>query len=309
MPSPLSLAVVGAGHFGRYHALKAAADPRVLLVGIVDRDPEKAARLAAEAGGRAFPTLEEALEQVEAVIVAASTRAHYDIGMSVLRARRHLLMEKPLATRLEEADAMVAQAREAGVVLQVGHLERFSAAQALLGRFVRQPFAMEFLRHGPYRPRGTDVSVVLDLMIHDIDLALVLAGSAPLRIEAAGRALRSPTLDMALARLTFADGLVAQFSASRLAPAVERVVRLYDAEGEVIVDLVSRRLTRTRRDAVETQSWQEADPLAAELAGFVAAVRGEAPVAVDGEAGRAALAVALAIEEAAGTSGAQTVIS
>lgn len=299
MPSPVKLAVVGAGHFGRYHALKAVADPRVDLVGIVDRDREKAARLAAETGGRAFGSLEEALGEAEAVIVAASTRAHYELGLRVLGARRHLLMEKPLATRVEEAEALVAAAKAAGVVLQVGHLERFSAAQALLGRSVRDPFAMEFLRHGPYRERGTDVSVVLDLMIHDIDLALVVAGSTPLRIEAAGRAVRSPTLDVALARVTFADGRVAQFSASRLAPAVERVARLYDREGSVVVDLVARRLLRTRNDAVESESWQETDPLAAELAAFIAAIRGEAAVVVDGEAGRAALALALAIEEAA----------
>lgn len=299
MPSPVKLAVVGAGHFGRYHALKAVADPRVDLVGIVDRDREKAARLVAETGGRPFGSLEEALGEAEAVIVAASTRAHYELGLRVLGARRHLLMEKPLATSLEEAEALVAAAKAAGVVLQVGHLERFSAAQALLGRFVRDPFAMEFLRHGPYRARGTDVSVVLDLMIHDIDLALVVAGSTPVRIEAAGRAVRSPTLDVALARVTFADGRVAQFSASRLAPAVERVARFYDGEGSVVIDLVARRLARTRNDTVESESWQETDPLAAELAAFVAAVRGEAPVVVDGEAGRAALAVALAIEEAA----------
>ncbi|MCS6855217.1 MAG: Gfo/Idh/MocA family oxidoreductase [Elioraea sp.] len=299
MSSPVRLAVVGAGHFGRYHALKAAADPRVTLVGIVDRDPDKAARLAAEAGGRAFRSLDDALAETEAVIVAASTRAHYELGMRVLRARRHLLMEKPLATRLEEADALVAAAKAAGVVLQVGHLERFSAAHGLLGRCVGDPFAMEFLRHGPYRARGTDVSVVLDLMIHDIDLALVLAGAAPVRIAASGRAVRSASLDVAVARVEFADGRVAQFSASRLAPAVERVARLYDAEGAVVVDLVARRMLRTRNDSVESESWQEADPLAAELAGFVAAVRAEAPVLVDGEAGRAALALALAIEEAA----------
>ncbi len=299
MSSPLRLAVVGAGHFGRYHALKAAADPRVHLVGIVDRDPAKAERLVAETGGRAFPSLEEALGEAEAVIVAASTRAHYELGLRVLAARRHLLMEKPLAVRVDEAEALVAAAKHAGVVLQVGHLERFSAAQSRLSRFVKEPFAMEFLRHSRFRPRGTDVSVVLDLMIHDIDLALVVAGSAPVRVEATGRAVCSPTLDVALARVTFANGRVAQFSASRLAPSVERVARLYDAEGAVVVDLVARHLTRVRNNMEETESWQEADPLAAELSAFVAAVRGEAPVVVDGEAGCAAVAVAVAIEEAA----------
>ncbi len=299
MLSPVRLAVVGAGHFGRYHALKAAADPRVQLVGIVDRDPAKAERLAAETGGRAFASLEAALGEAEAVIVAASTRAHHELGLRVLAARKHLLMEKPLAARLDEAKALVVAAKHAGVVLQVGHLERFSAAQRLLGGIARNAFAMEFLRHGPYRQRGTDVSVVLDLMIHDIDLALVLAGAAPVRIEAAGRAVRSSTLDVALARVSFANGRVAQFSASRLAPSVERVARLYDGEGAVVVDLVARRLTRTRNDTVESDTWQDADPLAAELSAFVAAVRGEAPVVVDGEAGCAAVAVAVAIEEAA----------
>ncbi|MFQ3623842.1 MAG: Gfo/Idh/MocA family oxidoreductase [Acetobacteraceae bacterium] len=299
MPSPVRLAVVGAGHFGRYHAQKAALNPAVSLAGVFDRDPAKAARLAAETGGRAFPDLDAALAEVDAVVVAASTRSHHALGARVLQAGRHLFVEKPIATTLAEADDLIARAEAAGVVLQVGHLERFSAARGLLGRHLAAPFAMEFARLGPWRERGTDVSVVLDLMIHDIDLALTLADAPVAAVAATGRALLSPTLDLALARLTFADGRAAHLTASRVAPSVERTARLYDDEGSVTVDLAARRLTRFRRAGVETASWEDADPLAQQLAGFVAAVRGEAPPLVDGAAGRAALAVALAIEEAA----------
>ncbi len=299
MQSPVRLVVVGAGHFGRYHAQKAARDPAVSLAGVFDRDQAKAARLAAETGGRAFPDLDAALAEVDAVVVAASTRSHHALGARVLDAGRHLFIEKPIATTLAEADDLITRAQAAGVVLQVGHLERFSAAQGLLGRHVSAPFAMEFSRHGPWRERGSDVSVVLDLMIHDIDLALVLADAPLAAVSATGRALLSPTLDLALARLTFANGTVAHLSASRIAPAVERTARLHDAEGSVTVDLVARRLARFRRNGVETASWEDVDPLARQLSGFVAAVRGEAPPLVDGAAARAALAVALAIEEAA----------
>ena len=298
MPDPLRLAIVGAGHFGRYHVLKAAAEPRVRLVGVVDRSAERAARVAAEGGARALPDLDAALAEAEAVIVAATTRAHHAVGLSVIEAGRHLLMEKPLATTLAEADDLVARASARGVVLQVGHLERFSVARSALARHVARPLAMEFARLAPFRERGTDVSVVLDLMIHDIDLALTLAEAPVMRVEAVGRPVLSDRLDFAQARVSFAGGAVASLTASRVSPTVERVARLFDAHGSVAVDFVGRRLARFGRDGRTEESWQDADPLAAQLAAFVAAVRGEAKVAVDGAAGRAALAVALAVEAA-----------
>ncbi|GIX09244.1 Gfo/Idh/MocA family protein [Elioraea sp.] len=298
MPGPLRLAVVGAGHFGRYHVLKAAAEPRVALVGVVDHDPAKAARVAAEGGARGLPDLDAALAAAEAVVVAASTRAHHEIGLRVLEAGRHLFVEKPIATTLAEADELIGRAAARGLVLQVGHLERFSVARSALVRHVGRPVAMEFARLAPYRPRGTDVSVVLDLMIHDIDLALTLAEGAVARVEAVGRRVLSDTLDFAQARLAFAGGAVASLTASRVSPGVERVARLFDGAGSVAVDFVGRRLARFGRDGRHEESWHDADPLAAQLAAFVAAVRGEAEVVVDGAAGRAALAVALAVEQA-----------
>jgi predicted dehydrogenase len=298
MPDPLRLAIVGAGHFGRYHVLKAAAEPRVALVGVLDPDADKAARVAAEGGARALPNLQAAVAEAEAVIVAATTRAHHALGLRVLEAGRHLFMEKPLATTLAEADELVALATARGVVLQVGHLERFSVARSALARHVSRPLAMEFARLAPFRERGTDVSVVLDLMIHDIDLALTLAEAPVARVEAVGRKVLSEQLDFAQARVTFANGAVASLTASRVSPAVERIARLFDASGSVAVDFVGRRLARFDCDGRHEESWQDTDPLAAQLASFVAAVRGEAPVIVDGAAGRAALAVALAVEAA-----------
>ncbi len=304
MPDPLRLAIVGTGHFGRYHVLKAAAEPRVTLVGVVDPDAGKAARVAAEGGTRALPDLDAALAEAEAVIVAATTRTHHALGLRVLEAGRHLFMEKPLATTLAEADELVALAAARAVVLQVGHLERFSVARAALARHVSRPLAMEFARLAPFRERGTDVSVVLDLMIHDIDLALTLAEAPVARVEAVGRKVLSDRLDFAQARLAFGNGAVASLTASRVSPGVERVARLFDAQGSIAVDFVGRHLARFDRDGRHEEAWQDADPLAAQLAAFVAAVRGEAPVAVDGAAGRAALEVALAVEAACLTAGA-----
>lgn len=294
----LRIAVIGAGHFGRYHAQKVAASPQAVLVGVHDRNPGRAAAVAAENGSAALDTAEAAIAAAEAVIVATTTPAHHPLAAAALEAGRHVLVEKPMTTTLEEADDLIARAAAAGRVLQVGHLERFSAARGALARHICRPLVMECVRVSPFRPRGLDVSVVLDLMIHDIDLVLMLAGAAPTAIEAAGACVRSARIDVALARLAFADGRAASLSASRIAPGTTRTLRLAGADGTLEADLVGRTLRRIGAgEATATEeSWTEADSLAAQLEGFIAAVRGEAPVVVDGAAGRAALAVALEIE-------------
>jgi len=295
----MRVAVIGAGHFGRFHARKVAAAPGALLAAVHDRNPERAALIAAEVGAVAAPTVAAAIEAAEAVIVATPTGAHHAIAAAALEAGRHVLVEKPITATLAEADDLIARAHRAGMVLQVGHLERFSAARGALARHVSRPLAIECVRVAPFRPRGLEVSVVLDLMIHDIDLALMLAGAMPAAIDAAGAAVRSDRADVALARLAFADGRAAFLSASRIAPAIIRTLRLSGADGTLEADLVARTLRAVGTDdaAAVTESWTDADSLAAQFEGFLAAVRGEAPVVVDGAAGRAALAVALEIEE------------
>lgn len=292
------IAVVGAGHFGRFHAQKVAASAEATLVGIHDRSAERAGMIAAEVGAQVLGTLDQAIAAVEAVIVATPTDAHAAIATAALSAGRHVLVEKPITATLVEADALIALAREKGLALQVGHLERFSAARGAITRHISRPLAMECVRVAPFRPRGLEVSVVLDLMIHDIDLALMLAGSEPVSIEATGAAVLSDKPDIALARLGFADGRAASLSASRIAPGITRTLRLSGIDGTLEADLVSRSLRRfaAADGTLAEESWTDADSLAAQLAGFIAAVRGTEPVVVDGEAGRAALAVALTIE-------------
>jgi predicted dehydrogenase len=292
------IAVIGAGHFGRFHAQKVAASADATLVGILDRSGERAAAIAAEVGAPVLPSLAAAIEAAEAVIVATPTDSHAAIATAALSAGRHVLVEKPITASLAEADGLIALARGKGLVLQVGHLERFSAARGAITRHISRPLAMECVRVAPFRPRGLEVSVVLDLMIHDIDLVLMLAGAEPVSVEATGAAVLSDKPDIALARLGFADGRAASLSASRIAPGITRTLRLSGVDGTLEADLVARSLRRfsAADGTVAEESWTDADSLAAQLAGFIAAVRGEEPVVVDGEAGRAALAVALTIE-------------
>jgi predicted dehydrogenase len=305
----LRVGVVGAGHFGRFHALKLAAIGA--LSGLSDADAARAGQVAGEAGCPAMP-LDSLIAASDAIIVAAPTRLHMEIGLQVLAAGRHLFMEKPIAATLEEADRLIAAAR--GRVLQVGHIERHSAAirmlRAELAGFM--PRAMQATRVAPFRPRSLDVSVVLDLMIHDIDLVLSLAGAEPVEVRAVGRPVMSAHADYAVAQLSFANGMQAELTASRVAVAMERRLRLLGDQGEVRVDFLKRELAALRPGGAEPAehmpgwgrdllSWTEHDSLEAEHAAFLDSIRAGTPPEPDGAAGRAALSVALRVEQAAAT--------
>ncbi len=305
----LRVGVVGAGHFGRFHALKLA---RIgVLSGLSDADAARAAQVAGEAGCPAM-SLDSLIAASDAVIVAAPTRFHMQIGLAVLAAGRHLFMEKPIAATLAEADRLIAAAGDR--VLQVGHIERHSAAiralRAELAGFT--PRALHATRVAPFRPRSLDVSVVLDLMIHDIDLVLSLAGEEPTEVRAVGRPVMSPHADYAVAQLSFANGMQAELTASRVAVAMERRLRLLGDQGEVRVDFLARELTALRPGGAEPaehmpgwgrdlRSWTEHDSLEAEHAAFLHAIQTGTPPDPDGAAGRAALSVALRVEQAAAT--------
>jgi len=306
----LSLAILGVGHFGRFHALKAAANPRVRLVGVADADAARAASVAAEAGTAALSP-DAAIAAADAVIIAAPTRFHHGLAMAALAAGKHVFIEKPIAATLDEADALIAAA--AGRVLQVGHIERFSAAfRAVMNAETGgRALSWDAVRAAPFRPRSLDVSVVLDLMIHDIDLVLELAGAEPEAVEAVGSAVASDRPDFAVARLRFGGGRAAVITASRVSLAMERRLRVLGTEGEMSVNFLDRSLAVLRRggaDAVATMpgsgidrfTWTDHDSLEAEQAAFVAACLDGAPVVVDGAAGRRALKVALAVEAAIG---------
>ena len=309
MPSaPLCIGVAGAGHFGRYHALKVAAASRARLVGIHDRDAERARTLGWEAGApdMDFPAL---LQACDALIVAAPADAHHALAAAGLRAGKHVLVEKPIASTLAQADELAALAAAGKLVLQVGHLERFSAAYGALAGRIGAPLYIEAMRIAPFKPRGTDVSVILDLMIHDLDLILSLVDSPIAHVDAVGAAVASAHEDIASARIRFDSGAVATITASRISARTERRMRIFARDGYVAVDFANRQLTVIARGrgkpvpgvdgfGIEETSWQDHDSLAAEHAAFVASVLDGAPVVVDAAAGRRALAAALAVGDA-----------
>ncbi|MDR3537737.1 MAG: Gfo/Idh/MocA family oxidoreductase [Acetobacteraceae bacterium] len=301
----LRIGIAGAGHFGRYHALKAAASERARLVGVFDPDTERAKTVGWEAGVPEM-AFEPLLAGIDALIVAAPAEAHHALAAAALRAGKHVLVEKPIAATLEQADELAALATERRLVLQVGHLERFSAAfRALEGR-AGAPLYIEATRIAPFKPRGTDVSVILDLMIHDLDLVLALVDSPIESVDAVGAPVASPREDIANARIRFENGAVATITASRISPRTERRMRIFAQDAYLAVDFAARKLTVIGRERglpvpgvagfrMEEVSWKDHDSLAAEHAAFVASALDGSPVLVDAAAGRRALAAALAV--------------
>lgn len=304
-PSKLRIGVAGAGHFGRYHALKVAAAEGATLTGIHDRDEERAKTLGWEAGAphMAFDAL---LDAADAVIIATPADTHHAVAAAALRAGKHVLVEKPIASTLAQADELAALAIERNLVLQVGHLERFSAAYQAMAARTGPPLYIEATRIAPFKPRGTDVSVILDLMIHDLDLILTLIDSPIDSVDAVGAAIASAHEDIANARIRFASGAVATITASRISARTERRMRIFAQDSYLAVDFSARKLTVVGRGpgqkipgiegfASQEIAWDDHDSLAAEHLAFVGSVLHGAPVLVDAAAGRRALAAALAV--------------
>jgi predicted dehydrogenase len=308
MAERVNVGLIGAGHFGRYHALKLAGAARAKFYGLYDTDEKRAQAVAWEAGCP-VRALEDILENADAVIIAAPAEFHFELAARALRAGRHVLVEKPIAATLPQAAELGALARAAGVVLQVGHLERFSAAHGALTARMGKPLYIEAVRVAPFKPRGTDVSVVLDLMIHDLDLILALMDSPVHSVDAVGASVASPHEDIANARIRFANGAVATITASRISLKTERKMRIFSQTGYLNVDFSARKLTLIGRGigmklpgfeefGVEQAGWQDHDALAAEHEAFFASVLDGAPVLVDAQAGERALAAALAVSAA-----------
>ena len=306
--SHLRIGIAGAGHFGRYHALKVAGSPRSELVGIHDPDLERARVVGREAGGAPALTFEALLEACDALIVAAPAEVHFALAEAALGRSRHVLIEKPIAATLAQADRLIALAAERGRVLQVGHLLRYSAEHRAITERITRPLYIEATRIAPFKPRGTDVSVILDLMIHDLDLVLAIVDSPIAGVDALGAAVSSAHEDIANARVRFANGCVATITASRISLKTERRMRLFSEEGYLSADFVARELTMIGRERGltlpgtggyrrEAVSWQEHDTLAAEHDAFCSACLDGRPVLVDGLAGRRALAAAIAVTE------------
>jgi predicted dehydrogenase len=306
--------VIGAGGLGHHHVriLRDMQGPD--FAGFFDTRPERAAQVARELGVRAFPSLDALLDEVDAVTIVVPTPAHFAVARAVLARGIHALIEKPIATSLEEADAMLELARANGALVQTGHVERFNRAIRAALPYVDAPRFIESDRLAPFNPRGADVAVVLDLMIHDIDLVHTLVDGHAAAVSAVGVPVLTPFVDIANARLTFDSGAVANITASRVSRERMRKLRIFQRSGYLSLDLGSGEgeFFRLREDvdvaALATAPAaleqfveriplraDEGEPLRLEFESFLAAVRGEAPVAVTGEAGREALAVALQI--------------
>lgn len=302
--------VLGVGYFGRFHALKLAA--RGCLAGVHDADPARAASVAAEFGAAALDRA-GLIAASDAVIIALPTRFHHDAALAVIAAGRHLLVEKPLAGTMAEAEAIAAAAARRQVILQVGHIERYSAAIRTLrasGAGLGGPgVAFEATRVAPFRPRSLDVSVVLDLMIHDLDLLLSLTAAPLTEVRAMGAPVMSAHPDYAVAQLGFADGATATVTASRISVALERRLRVLGPRGETRVDFLARSLETVRPGGdepvasmpgwgIDRATWVEHDSLEAEHAAFLASIAHGAAVDADATAGLRALDAALRVEAA-----------
>lgn len=298
--------MIGVGYLGRFHAQKYAQIPGSRLVGVVDSREAVRTAVATELGTRAFADHRELLGAVDAVSIVTPTPAHFAIAREFLEAGAHVLVEKPVTETVEQARELIDVARRRGRVLQVGHLERFNAAVLAAEAHLSGPRFIECQRLAPFKERGTDVNVVLDLMIHDIDIVQTIVGSPLESVDAVGTPVFSGAVDIANARLRFENGCVANVTASRVSLKTERKLRVFRDDAYVSIDLQQKILTVIRKRAqppgagelpvtIEEQSFEQGDALKAEIESFLACIRsGRRPV-VDGEDGLRALETAIRI--------------
>jgi predicted dehydrogenase len=308
----LRVAVIGVGYLGRFHAQKYATLPGCRLVAVADARADARAAVAQELGTRAVGDYRELLGQVDAVSIVTPTAAHFEIALACLEGGAHVLVEKPITETVAQATQLVAAARAAGRVLQVGHLERFNPAIIAAEPHLRAPRFIDCQRLAPFRERGTDVNVVLDLMIHDLDIVQSIVGSAIESIDAIGTPVFSPEIDIANARIRFANGCVANATASRVSLKTERKLRIFQDDAYLSLDLQQKILTVIRKQpaiaaaagaaqlpvSISEQSFEPGDALRSEIEAFLASCRGERPVVVSGEDGARALQTAVAIAAA-----------
>lgn len=279
MDTPLRAGVVGAGVFGTFHARKYASMPDVRLAAVFDPDGARAEALARELNSHAFIEYAPFIHACDVITIASPAFTHAELALPALDAGRHLYVEKPISVSVEEARAMVMLARRDGLVLAVGHQEREVFAAMGLFAAPERPVKLEAVRNGPYNGRCRDVSAVLDLMIHDIDLALALNPTPVVGVHAHGVVTVGPHADEATAELLFEDGMTASLRASRVAEARERTMRIVYPSGEVEIDFLTHAFANTTPFALDAKfddTPEGRDPLGASIKDFLAAVRGEA---------------------------------
>ena len=304
----LRVGVVGTGYLGKFHAEKYAHMEDAELVGVVDINQKQALEIAKKHGVDAYFSPEEILDKVDAVSIAVPTPFHYQVSRLFLEHDVDILIEKPITTTLKEADDLIDLAESRGLIIQVGHLERFNPAVIALEDILKTPMFIESNRLSIFQPRGSDVDVVLDLMIHDIDIILNLVNSEITGIQAAGIPVITKHGDIANARLEFASGCIANVTASRISLKNERKLRLFQRDAYISVDFANREITVIRQNAnaresvipgtdINSRCFTKADALKAELESFVQAVKNRVSPEVTGKMGRDALQVALSIIE------------
>jgi len=302
----LRLAVIGGGHLGRHHARIASTLEGVRLTAVVDLKADRAAEIAAAHQTAALTDYHELFDQVDAVVVAVPTEAHLSVATPFLERGIGVLVEKPMAHSLEEADAMLAAAGASGATLAVGQTERYNPAVAAVLPLVTSPRFIEVHRLGAFSERSLDIDVVFDVMIHDLDIILALVRSEIVSIEAVGVPVLTPRFDIANARLRFASGCIANVTASRISRDRVRKIRFFQPDAYISIDYAAQeaegwRLSRRDGQRPQIQGGpipvQSDEPLRRELADFVAAIRDRRAPLVDGQAGRRALALATEVAE------------
>lgn len=299
-------AVIGVGYLGKFHAQKYAQQPDAKLVAVCDTNLSTAQTLAEQLGTRAVDNIDALLPEVDALSIVVPTQQHYQIAKKCLLAGKHILLEKPMTTTVAEAQELVDIAREKNLVLQIGHLERFNPAILALENVLSTPMFIESHRVAPFNPRGADVNVILDLMIHDIDIILDIVDADVTHIDAKGVAVLSKDIDIANARIKFANGCVANVTASRAGMKSERKMRVFQHDAYISVDFQNKKLGIHRKGHGEQfpgvanidsqeQVFEQGDALNAEIVSFLNSIKQGQPPKVSGDAGMRALAAAIEI--------------
>lgn len=306
--SKLKCAVIGVGYLGRFHAQKYQMLPEAELIGVCDHNPDTAIRVAHELGVQSFTRYQDLFGLVDAVSIAATTQTHFAIAKECLLNGIHVLIEKPMTETVSQADELIAIAKMKHLKLQIGHMERFNAARLALNDHLEQPVFIDSQRLAPFTPRGADVNVILDLMIHDIDLIQTMINSPIKSIEAHGSPVLTSTIDIANARITFENFCIANVVASRISFKTERKTRIFQRNSYISIDYHSKHISVFQKGegemfpgvaSVDHQQimLEKGDALMDEISAFLECIQKDTMPIVTGEHGRNALATAITISE------------
>ena len=310
--SKIKTAVIGVGYLGKFHAQKYAQLESSELVAVCDASLEIAQAIADEHDVPAFTDYHDLIGKVDAVSIVVPTQKHYEVAKVFLENKIHVLLEKPITSTVAEAEELVKIAEQNKCVFQIGHLERFNPAVLALENELKQPLFIESNRIAPFNPRGADVNVVLDLMIHDIDIILDFARSPVKHIDANGVAVISKEIDIANARITFENGCVANVTASRVSMKSERIMRIFQHDAYISIDFQNKKLSVHKKGDGEMypgianiesndRSFEQGDALYSEIEAFLYSIKNNEPPVVSGQAGLLALQTATKISELLGT--------